>query len=160
LTCLAADSGPYWPLGLYLAAVVLTVAAILLLSHLMGQRHRERATGMPYESGMIPTGSARLRFSADFYLVVMFFVIFDLESVFIFAWAVAAKELGWAGYAAAMSFTAVLLATLLYLWRVGALDWGKGRGRKKQLPIDHLQLTIEKKPPARASSKSDVSAVQ
>jgi NADH-quinone oxidoreductase subunit A len=121
---LAAETTPYWPLGLYLAAVVLTVAAIVTLSYLLGERHRERATGVPYESGMNPTGSARLRFSANFYLVVMFFVIFDLESVFIFAWAVAARKLGWPGYAAAMAFMVTLLAALLYIWRVGALEWG------------------------------------
>jgi len=132
LTCLAAESAPYWPLGLYLAAVLLTVAAIVTLSYFFGERHRERATGVPYESGMVPTGSARLRFSADYYLVVMFFVIFDLESVFVFAWAVAARKLGWPGYAAAMAFTGTLLAALVYLWRVGALDWGPGARRKRR----------------------------
>ena len=132
MTCLAAERAPYWPLGLYLAAVLLTVAAIVTLSHFFGERHRERATGVPYESGMNPTGSARLRFSANYYLVVMFFVIFDLESVFVFAWAVAARKLGWPGYAAAMAFTVTLLAGLIYLWRVGALDWGPGAGRKRR----------------------------
>ena len=124
MSFLAEDTAPYWPLALYFALVLLTVAAIVVVSHVLGERHRERATGMPYESGMVPTGSARLRFSADFYLIVMFFVVFDLESVFIFAWAVAARDLGWGGYAAVVTFVAVLLAALAYLWRVGALDWG------------------------------------
>jgi NADH-quinone oxidoreductase subunit A len=91
---------------------------------------------VPYESGMEPTGSARLRFSANFYLVVMFFVVFDLESAFIFAWAVAAteKEVGWQGYAAAMIFMGVLLAALGYLWRVGALDWSAGARKPDPKP--------------------------
>ena len=89
-----------WPLAAYFLSVVGLVAVILSLSYVLGQRHRERATDVPYESGMPPTGSARLRFSAEFYLIAMFFVIFDLESVFIFAWAVAARELGWQGYVA------------------------------------------------------------
>jgi NADH-quinone oxidoreductase subunit A len=103
------------------------VAGMLALSYLLGQRHRERATGEPYESGIVSTGSARLRFSAKFYLIAMLFVIFDLEAVFIFAWAVAFRELGWAGYLGALVFIGVLVAALIYEWRVGALDWGSVR---------------------------------
>ena len=65
--------------------------------------------------------------SAKFYLVAMFFVIFDLEAVFIFAWAIAARELGWAGYCEILVFIAILLAALAYLWRLGALDWSPSR---------------------------------
>lgn len=119
-----AQTPALWPLALYSLAVVVMIAGIVGLSYVLGQRHRERATGIPYESGMMPTGSARLRFSADFYLVAMFFVIFDLEAVFIFAWAVAARELGWPGYAALATFTLVLGAALAYLWRSDALEWG------------------------------------
>jgi NADH-quinone oxidoreductase subunit A len=129
---LAVVSVPLWPLAVYVAAVVLMVAGLLALSYVLGERHRERATVLPYESGMLPTGSARLRFSADFYLVAVFFVIFDLEAVFLFAWAVSARSLGWAGYAGAAVFVGVLLAALVYLWRMGALDWGTHRGAGEQ----------------------------
>ena len=89
------------------------------------------ATGSPYESGIVSEGSARVRFSIKFYLIAMFFVIFDLEAVFIFSWAVAVREVGWAGYLEILFFVAILVATLVYLWRLGALDWGpKGRGEK------------------------------
>jgi NADH-quinone oxidoreductase subunit A len=118
-----------WPLGVYLVIVVMLVVAMLGLSFVLGQRHHNRATGTPYESGILSQGSARVRLSAKFYLVAMFFVIFDLEAVFIFAWAIAVRETGWTGYAEAMSFIAVLLATLVYLWRVGALDWRQGSRR-------------------------------
>jgi len=118
-----------WPLAVYLVIVVMLVVAMLGLSFVLGQRHHNRATGTPYESGILSQGSARVRLSAKFYLVAMFFVIFDLEAVFIFAWAVAVRETGWTGYAEAMSFIAVLLATLVYLWRVGALDWSQGSRR-------------------------------
>ncbi|HEY9436261.1 MAG TPA: NADH-quinone oxidoreductase subunit A [Blastocatellia bacterium] len=104
---------------------------MLALSYLLGQRHRARATGEPYESGVVSTGSARLRFSAQFYLVAMLFVIFDLEAVFIFAWAVAFREVGWTGYAGVLAFIGVLVAALIYEWRLGALDWGS-KGRKDQ----------------------------
>ena len=122
-----------WPLLVYSLAVMALISAIVAISSVLGQRHRERATDIPYESGMMPTGSARLRISAEFYLVAMFFVIFDLESIFIFAWAVAARELGWAGYAALVVFAAVLMAALAYLWRSGALNWGAAVPRSRPL---------------------------
>lgn len=118
-----------WPLAVYVAIVGMLVVAMLGLSFVLGQRHKDRATGSPYESGILSEGSARVRFSAKFYLVAMFFVIFDLEAVFLFAWAVAVRETGWTGYAEILLFITVLLATLAYLWRVGALDWGQGNKR-------------------------------
>ena len=118
-----------WPLGVYVAIVGMLVVAMLGISFVLGQRHQDRATGSPYESGILSEGSARVRFSAKFYLVAMFFVIFDLEAVFLFAWAVAVRETGWTGYAEVLLFITVLLATLAYLWRVGALDWRQGSRR-------------------------------
>jgi NADH-quinone oxidoreductase subunit A len=118
-----------WPLAVYLVIVLALVVAMLSLSFVLGQRHHERATDSPYESGILSQGSARVRLSARFYLVAMFFVIFDLEAVFLFAWAVSVRETGWTGYAEASVFIAVLLATLIYLWRVGALDWRQGSRR-------------------------------
>ncbi|HEX5084273.1 MAG TPA: NADH-quinone oxidoreductase subunit A [Blastocatellia bacterium] len=120
---------PLWPLAVYFAAVILMVAAMLAVSYLLGQRHQARATGEPYESGIVSTGSARLRFSAQFYLIAMLFVIFDLEAVFIFAWAIAFREVGWIGYAGVLAFIGALIAALIYEWRMGAFDWGS-KGRK------------------------------
>ena len=117
-----------WPLAVYFAAVILLVAAMLAVSYLLGQRHQARATGEPYESGIVSTGSARLRFSAQFYLIAMLFVIFDLEAVFIFAWAIAFREAGWVGYVGVLVFIGALFAALIYEWRMGAFDWGS-RGR-------------------------------
>ncbi len=120
-----------WPMAVYFAAVLLVVAGMLVVSYLLGQRHEERATGLPYESGIRSHGSARLRLSVTYYLVAMFFVIFDLETVFIFAWAVAGRELGWAGYVEILVFIVVLLAALAYLWRLGALDWRRTGGSSR-----------------------------
>lgn len=113
-----------WPLAVYVAAVLLLAAAMIGLSYILGERHTGRSTGEPYESGILPTGAAWIRFDVKYYLVAMFFVIFDLESVFIFAWAVAVKEAGWGGYLAIVIFIGTLMAALFYLWRMGALDWG------------------------------------
>lgn len=115
---------PLWPLLVYSALVLLLVSGMLGLSYILGQRHKERATGEPYESGILSTGSARLRFSAHFYLVAMFFVIFDLEAVFIISWAIAFREIGWSGYWGIAVFIAILMVVLLYEWRIGALDFG------------------------------------
>ena len=113
-----------WPLGLYAAVVIALVAAMLVVSWLLGERHVERATSQPYESGIAPTGGARLRFSVGFYVIAVAFVVFDLEAVFLFAWAIAAAELGWAGYVEAMIFIGVLVSALVYVWRRHAFDWG------------------------------------
>lgn len=114
-----------WPLAVYFAGVIFLVGLGMVgLSFLLGQRHKDRATGEPYESGIVSQGTARIRLSAKFYHVAMFFVVFDLEAVFIFAWAVAIRDLGWMGYIEVIIFIGVLFAGLVYLWRMGALDWG------------------------------------
>jgi NADH-quinone oxidoreductase subunit A len=119
-----ADSAPLWPLFLYGLIVLSLVGAMLGLSYVLGQRHKERATDDPYEGGILSAGSARIRFSSQFYLVAMLFVIFDVETVFIFSWAIAFRELGWYGYAGVMVFLILLLVVLIYEWRAGALDFG------------------------------------
>jgi NADH-quinone oxidoreductase subunit A len=121
-----------WSLALYAALVFALAAAILAISYLAGQRHSAPAMGQPYEGGIVSEGSAHVRLSARFYLVAMFFVIFDLESVFIFAWALAARELGWQGYGDILIFAGVLGIALAYLWRIGGLDWyGEMRSGRK-----------------------------
>ena len=121
-----------WPLGLYSALTILIVAGMIGLSYVLGQRHTGRAMGEPYESGIASTGSAHVRFDVKFYLIAMFFVIFDLEAVFMFGWAVALRESGWAGFLEILFFIAVLVCALLYLWRNGALEWGSAgqKGRR------------------------------
>ena len=116
------DTAVLWPIVVYFAAVVLVVLGMVAGSYVLGQRGRDRANALPYESGIASTGSARVRFSAKFYLVAMFFVIFDLESVYVFAWATAVPELGWLGYTQICIFIGVVLASLGYLWRQRALE--------------------------------------
>jgi NADH-quinone oxidoreductase subunit A len=114
-----------WPLLVYTAGVLALVVGVMLgVAYLLGQRHKDRSTGEIYESGIAATGSSQLRFSVHFYLVAMFFVIFDLEAVFIVAWAISFKEVGWTGYAGVAVFIGILLAVLVYELRIGALDFG------------------------------------
>ena len=113
-----------WSLALYIALVIGLCAVMLGLSWVLGERTPyTKATLDPYESGILHVGMARFRMSSKFYLMAMFFVIFDLEAVFVYAWAVAAREAGWAGYIEMLVFLAILVAGLAYLWRIGALDW-------------------------------------
>ncbi len=120
----ATSSTEIWPLAVYTLMVILLVITMLVLSWLLGQRRREDATNEPFESGIVSVGNSQIRISVEFYLVAIFFVIFDLETVFIFAWAVAFFELGWQGYFSMLVFIAVLTLALIYEWRCGGLDWG------------------------------------
>ncbi len=115
---------PLWPFVIYAVAVIIVAAVMVVASYMLGQRPRDSAAEEPYESGILATGSARMRFDIKFYMIAMFFIIFDLESVFIFAWSVSLFENGWPGYIGMAVFISVLLAMLVYLWRIGALDWG------------------------------------
>ena len=124
MTSSSLDPTLLWPLGVYFFAVLSLVGVMIALSHILGERHREKQTDEPYESGIVSTGTARVRFDIKFYLIAMFFVIFDLEAVFIFAWAVSIRENGWLGYGEMLVFIGILTATLVYLWRIGALEWG------------------------------------
>lgn len=121
----------HWALAAFLLAVGGLCAFMLGLSSLLGGKAWGRSKEEPFESGIVPTGSARLRFSAKFYLVAMLFVIFDVEALFLFAWAVAVRESGWAGLIEAAVFILILLAGLVYLWRVGALDWAPEAHRRR-----------------------------
>ncbi len=119
-----------WPLAVFFILAVLLVIFMLAVSFVLGQRHRSRAANEPYECGIVSTGSARVRFGVKFYLMAMFFVIFDLEAAFILAWAVVVRDLGWVGYCEVSIFIGILIAALFYLWRVGALDWGTLKQQK------------------------------
>ena len=136
MTSQSVSAAALWPLAVFFALAIILAVAIVSLSAVLGQRHRERTTDEPYESGIAPTGSARIRFDVKFYLMAMFFVIFDLEAVFIFAWANSARRLGWNGYMEILVFIGILALALFYLWRVGAIDWGtaKHHFKKEDMP--------------------------
>ena len=119
-----------WQICVYGICVGVVIAVMLGLPPLLGERHwrkperrSESATDIPYECGIRPTGSAQVRPPVQYYLIAMFFVIFDVEAAYLYAWAVAVPETGWLGFIEVTIFVSILLASLAYLWLTGALDW-------------------------------------
>ena len=112
------------PLIVYTTITVALIGVLLLAAWWLGARSTNRNKEIPYESGVIPTGSARLAYPVPFYLIAIFFIVFDVEAAFIFTWAVAWDRLGLAGLIHITFFIVVLLLGLVWLWRKGGLDWG------------------------------------
>ncbi|BCR03388.1 NADH-quinone oxidoreductase subunit A 2 [Desulfuromonas versatilis] len=111
-------------LGLYVAIAVFLIGTLMGLCWWLGHKTRSPAKGEPYESGVLPTGAARLREPVPFYLVAIFFIVFDVEAIFIVSWAVAWDLLSWAGFAQISFFIVILFLGLVYLWKMGGLEWG------------------------------------
>lgn len=108
-------------------------------SYILGERHTARFRNEPFEAGMPLTGTARIRYSSHFYMVAMFFVIFDLDVAFIITYAIAFRELGWPGYAGILIFIFLLLVVLLYEWKTGALNFGPdGKKILKAMPENKI----------------------
>ena len=100
-------------------------AGLLTVSYLLGKRVKNRVKDIPYESGIVPTGDARQRFSVKFYLVGMLFILFDIEAIFLFPWARVFRTLSWYGFIEMMLYIAILLVGYFYVWKKGGLDWHK-----------------------------------
>jgi NADH-quinone oxidoreductase subunit A len=124
----AATLSPWEPgllsLALYACMVVGLTVVLLFLAGWLGEKTPHPEKSRPYECGIIPTGLARLHYPVPFYLVAIFFLIFDVEGAYIFSWAIACESLGWAGWLQMFFFVALLLLGLAYIWRKGGLEWG------------------------------------
>lgn len=134
-TTIPAMVGPV-PEGVFTLALYATVATglillLMILARYLGQRTSTDVKGQPYESAILPTGDSRLREPVPFYLVAIFFVVFDLEAVFVVSWAVAYDLLGWAGFWQIGFFVLILFLGLVYLWKMGGLDWGATATRER-----------------------------
>ncbi len=123
-----------WSFAVYVLGVLFVCIFMLVLPPLLGGKASGRAKEDPFESGVVGQGHAQIRFSAKFYLVAMMFVLFDVEALFLYAWAVSVRQTGWIGFIEATTFILVLLAGLIYLWKVGALDWAPAQRNRHPLP--------------------------
>jgi NADH-quinone oxidoreductase subunit A len=115
---------------LYTIFVVAIIATLLSIYSRLGEKKPTPEKLRPYECGIIPTGTARLKYPIPFYLIAIFFLLFDVEAAFIFSWAVACKELGWTGWLQMSYFIFVLLIGLVYIWKKGGLEWGPESSKK------------------------------
>lgn len=112
------------PFIVFALIVIFLVGIMIAISYFLGENHTGKTMGEPYESGIPPTGDARLRFSSSFYLIAMFFVVFDLDAAFIMLWAVSFREVGLPGYIGILIFIGILFILLIYELSIGALDFG------------------------------------
>jgi NADH-quinone oxidoreductase subunit A len=121
----------YFPIGLVLVAATVLAVVMLTLAGLLGPRRYSSVKNAPFECGSIPVGSARERFSVKFYVLAILFIVFDIEAVFLYPWAVLLLPsegypgLGWPGFVAMGIFAATLLAGLVYVWKKGVIDWSE-----------------------------------
>lgn len=116
-------SGAYLPLLLLFGISMVTAVGMVVASHILNPRRDTPQKLMPYESGMIPLGDTRARFSVKFYMVAISFIVFDLETIFLIPWAVRMRSLGWGVFMAMLLFVIVLAVGLLYEWKKGGLEW-------------------------------------
>jgi len=114
----------YLPLLMHFGIAIALSAGIVILSQLVGRHKPGLAKMSPYECGVEPVGDARRRFSVKFYLVAMLFILFDVEAVFLYPWAVILRELKMFGFWEMMVYIAIILVGLFYVWKKGVLDWG------------------------------------
>ncbi len=113
----------YLPLALLLGLGIVLSLAMVGVTRLMGPRATSEVKRAPFESGSVSVGTARERFSVKFYIVALLFIVFDVEAVFIYPWAVLLKELGWSAMISMGIFMSTLVVGLIYVWRKGALEW-------------------------------------
>src|SRR5579871_3065259 len=113
----------YFPVLVQALLAMALAAGLLSASFLLGKRVRNAVKDMPYESGIVPTGDARQRFSVKFYLVAMLFILFDIEAIFLYPWVVVYRDLKMFAFGEMLVFVVLILSGFFYIWKKGALDW-------------------------------------
>jgi NADH-quinone oxidoreductase subunit A len=124
----------FFSYALFVVIVVGLLSVLLFLTSWLGDKKPGLEKNRPYECGVIPTGWARFRYPVPFYLVAVFFLIFDVEAAFIFSWAVAMEDLSWRGWLQISYFIIVLLLSLFYIWSKGGLDWSAAPPSCRKIP--------------------------
>ena len=122
----------YLPLLIHVVIVGGIAVAMVVLSQLVGRHRWNRAKMSPYECGIIPTGDARQRFSVKFYLVAMLFILFDVEVVFLYPWAVLLRELKMFGFWEMLVYIGGILVGFFYIWKKGVLDWSNPEAERSE----------------------------
>src|SRR5580704_5250972 len=131
----------YFPVLVQVLIAIALAAGLIGASTLLGKRAKSPLKDTPYESGMPPVGSARERFSVKFYLVGMIFILFDIEAVFLYPWAVVYRELKVFGFFEMLIFVVLVLSGFFYIWRKGALDWSRDASEGSPYDAEGAQVT-------------------
>src|ERR1700728_284518 len=126
----------WFPVLIQIVIAIAVAGAMIGLSALLGRRVRDPVKMMPYESGMLPVGNARERFSVKFYLVAMVFILFDIEAIFLYPWAVVYRELKLFAFFEMLLFVVLVLCGFFYIWKKGVLDWSTDEQRRQQKEVE------------------------
>ena len=113
----------YVPIFIFVAVIGILLPVTLLAAKLVRPENPHKTKLMPYECGIDPVDNARGRYTVRFYIVAILFVVFDVETIFLFPWAVQFKQLGWFGFVEMMTFLAILVVGYVWIWKKGALEW-------------------------------------
>jgi len=122
----------YFPILLQILIAMAVAGGMLAGSYFLGKKVRSAVKSQPYECGIVPTGSARERFSVKYYLVAMVFILFDIEAVFLYPWVVVYRELKLFAFTEMLIFVLLVLCGFFYIWKKGALDWSPGASSEEQ----------------------------
>ena len=137
----------WFPVLVQAVLAMVIAAALVTLSFVIGRKVKNKVKDMPYECGIAPTGDARGRFSVKFYLVAMLFILFDIEAIFLYPWAVVYKQLKMFGFLEMLTFVVLILAGFFFIWKKGVLDWAHiedatpARSMTARLNLTPVELT-------------------
>jgi len=132
----------WFPVLLQAVLAMVIAAALVGLSFAVGKRLKNKVKDMPYECGIAPTGDAQHRFSVKFYLVAMLFILFDIEAIFLYPWAVVFKQLKMFGFTEMLVFVVLVLAGFFFIWKKGVLDWAQ----EPSAPVKTVSLLLDLPP--------------
>jgi NADH-quinone oxidoreductase subunit A len=130
----------WFPVLVQALLAMVIAAALVTLSFAIGRKLKNKVKDMPYECGIAPTGDAQHRFSVKFYLVAMLFILFDIEAIFLYPWAVVFKQLKMFGFLEMLTFVVFILAGFFFIWKKGVLDWAHGSNEHEPRPVVRLDL--------------------
>jgi NADH-quinone oxidoreductase subunit A len=131
----------WFPVLLQAVLAMVIAAALVTLSFVIGRKLKNKVKDLPYECGIAPTGDAQHRFSVKFYLVAMLFILFDIEAIFLYPWAVVFKQLKMFGFIEMLTFVVLILAGFFYIWKKGVLDWAESEISPAASAARRLDLT-------------------
>jgi len=123
----------YFPVLIQILLAIAVAGGMIGASALLGRRMRDAVKSTPYESGMTPVGNAKERFSVKFYLVAMVFILFDIEAIFLYPWAVVYRELKLFAFFEMLVFVVLVLCGFFYIWKKGVLDWSSEQRQREAM---------------------------